>query len=70
VILKMSQVDMFRMLSFTAAGARYARAMTVRTGPRSDHVVTRRWLLKAGPADYMLAMTVASASHARCRETP
>src|SRR5258705_479855 len=58
----MSQVDMFRMLSFTGAGARYARAMTVRPDPGPTMWSRARWLLKAGPADYMLAMSVASAS--------
>ncbi len=29
-----------------------------------------RWLLKAGPADYMLAMSVASANLPADRETP
>jgi hypothetical protein len=62
MILKVSWVDMFGMLSFTDAAAGYARAMTERpdTGPS---IWTRaRWLLRAGPADYMLAMSVASAS--------
>src|SRR3954470_12140477 len=53
------------MLSFSAAGPGYARAMT--GGPDSRYpgptMWTRaRWLLKAGPSDYMLAMSVASAS--------
>src|SRR3954451_18496120 len=53
------------MLSFTNATAGYARAMTVRPDTRypGPTMWTRaRWLLKAGPADYMLAMSVASAS--------
>src|SRR6476646_7510071 len=53
---------MFRMSSFTAAGARYAPAMTVRPDPGPTMWSRARWLLKAGPADYMLAMGVASAS--------
>src|ERR1700682_3751888 len=43
----------------------YARAMTVRPEtqyPGSTLATRARWLLKAGPADYMLAMSVASAS--------
>jgi acetyl esterase/lipase len=46
------------MLSFIGEGAGYARAMTV----RPDMWKRARWLLRAGPADYMLAMSVASAS--------
>src|SRR5260370_41458619 len=58
----MSQVDMFRMLSLPGAGARYARAMTVRPAPGPTMWSRARWLLEAGPADYILAMSVASAS--------
>src|SRR6478672_1128402 len=53
------------MLSVANRSAGYSRAMTARpdtryTGPT---MWTRaRWLLKAGPSDYMLAMSVASAS--------
>ncbi len=36
--------------------------------PRCGHA--RWWLLKAGPTDYMLAMSVASRFPARYRETP
>src|SRR3954447_15654212 len=53
------------MLSFTNATAGYARAMTVRPDTRypGPTMWTRaRWLLNAGPSDYMLAMSVASAS--------
>ena len=53
------------MLSFFAAAAGYARAMTERPDSRHPGLTmwTRaRWLLTAGPADYMLAMSVASAS--------
>src|ERR1700682_3075410 len=42
-----------------------ARAMTVRPEtryPGSTLATRARWLLRAGPADYMLAMSVASAS--------
>jgi acetyl esterase/lipase len=46
---------MLRMLSFGDSAAGYARAMTT-TWTRAQ------WLLRAGPADYMLAMSVASAS--------
>jgi acetyl esterase/lipase len=46
------------MLSFIGAGAGYSREMTV----RPDMWKHARWLLRAGPADYMLAMSVASAS--------
>src|SRR6478672_5528083 len=53
------------MLSVANRSAGYSRAMTARpdtryTGPT---MWTRaRWLLKTGPSDYMLAMSVASAS--------
>ena len=53
---------MFRMLSFTADPAGYARAMTARPDHGPTLWTRARWLLKAGPADYMLAMSVASAS--------
>src|ERR1700704_6682280 len=62
VTLKVSSVDMFRMLSSAAAGAGYAPAMMVRPDPGPTLWSRARWLLKAGPADYMLAMSVASAS--------
>ena len=58
----MQSVDIFEMLSFGATGAGYSREMAERpvSGPTlSDRV---RWLLRAGPSDYMLAMSVASAS--------
>src|SRR6201991_4267353 len=54
----MSYVDIFPMLSVIDAAAGYARAMT----ERPDMWSRARWLLRAGPADYMLAMSVASAS--------
>src|ERR1700752_3369871 len=54
----MSYVDILPMLSFIDAAAGYARAMT----ERPDMWSRARWLLRAGPADYMLAMSVASAS--------
>jgi acetyl esterase/lipase len=60
-----SQVDIFQMLSFGATAAGYARAMTERPEARYPEPTMwsrARWLLKAGPADYMLAMSVASAS--------
>jgi acetyl esterase/lipase len=50
------------MLSFTGAGAGYSRAMTVRPDTGATMWKRARWLLKAGPADYMMAMSVASAS--------
>jgi len=50
------------MLSFIDATAGYARAMTARPDPAPTMWTRARWLLKAGPADYMLAMSVASAS--------
>src|SRR5436309_15360403 len=43
------------MLSFIAVTRGYARPMTTMWS-------RARWLLRAGPADYMLAMSVASAS--------
>jgi acetyl esterase/lipase len=46
------------MLSFENQPAGYSREMTV----RPDMWARARWLLRAGPADYMLAMSVASAS--------
>src|SRR5690242_20873062 len=61
----MSSVDIFRMLSFCAVVPGYSRAMTARPDTRypGPTMWTRaRWLLKAGPSDYMLAMSVASAS--------
>src|SRR4051812_48106832 len=56
---------MLGMLSFGIRSAGYSRAMTVRPDTRypGPTMWTRaRWLLRAGPADYMLAMSVASAS--------
>jgi acetyl esterase/lipase len=56
---------MFGMLSFSDRSAGYSREMTVRPDTRypGPTMWTRaRWLMKAGPADYMLAMSVASAS--------
>src|SRR5215471_11168805 len=53
------------MLSFSAAVRGYARAMTARPDTRfpGPTMWTRaRCLLGAGPTDYMLAMSVASAS--------
>ena len=53
------------MLSFGNVCAGYSREMTVRPDTRypGPTMWTRaRWLLKAGPSDYMLAMSVASAS--------
>src|SRR5215207_6014337 len=46
------------MLSFTNRRPGYSREMTVQPTMASR----ARWLLRAGPADYMLAMSVASAS--------
>ena len=60
--MKVSSVDIFQMLSFIDATAGYARAMTARPDPAPTMWTRARWLLKAGPADYMLAMSVASAS--------
>ena len=63
--LTVRSVDIFQMLSFGIAPAGYSRAMTARPDTRypGPTLWTRaRWLLKAGPADYMLAMSVASAS--------
>src|SRR3954447_3511924 len=53
---------MFGMLSFRGATAGYSREMTVRPDTGPTMWTRARWLLKAGPADYMLAMSVASAS--------
>src|ERR671936_113490 len=53
---------MFQMLSFGGAAAGYAREMTVRPDQVSTAWTRAQRLLKAGPADYMLAMSVASAS--------
>src|SRR3981081_2820157 len=53
------------MLSFGISTAGYSREMTVRPDTRypGPTMWTRaRWLRRAGPADYMLAMSVASAS--------
>lgn len=46
------------MLSIVTRTAGYSRAMTV----RPDMWTRAKWLLRAGPADYMMAMSVASAS--------
>src|SRR3954470_15305647 len=53
---------MFGMLSFRGATAGYSREMTVRPDTGPTMWTRARWLLKAGPSDYMLAMSVASAS--------
>src|SRR5215208_3778303 len=56
---------MFVMLSFGKWPAGYSREMTVRPDTRypGPTMWTRaRWLLRAGPTDYLLAMSVASAS--------
>ena len=53
------------MLSFHAGVAGYIRAMTVRPDGRysAPALMKRaRWFLRAGPTDYLLAMSVASAS--------
>src|SRR5215218_5274280 len=50
------------MLSFGKRSAGYSREMTVRPGQVSNARRRAQWLLRAGPADYMLAMSVASAS--------
>src|SRR6185369_15840826 len=58
-------VDNLRMLSFGVGVAGYIRQMTVRPDARYSASSLRkraRWLLRAGPADYVLAMSVASAS--------
>ena len=58
-------VDIFRMLSFGIHMRGYSRAMAERPDTRypGPTMWTRaRWLLKASPSDYMLAMSVASAS--------
>ena len=46
------------MLSFGNPRAGYSRAMTA----RPDMWTRAKWLLRAGPADYVMAMSVASAS--------
>src|SRR3954466_8000807 len=53
---------MFGMLSFRGATAGYSREMTVRPDTGPTMWTRARWLLKAGPTDYLLAMSVASAS--------
>src|SRR6187455_1012648 len=50
------------MLSFGNHPAGYSRAMTDIRHPGPTMWTRARWLLKAGPADYMMAMGVASAS--------
>ena len=58
-------VDIRRMLPFDAGVAGYIRAMTVRPDGRYPAPSLRkraRWFLRAGPTDYLLAMSVASAS--------
>src|SRR5215467_1032646 len=53
------------MLSFGTISAGYSRAMSPEPDTRypGPTMWTRaRWLLNAGPSDYMLAMSVASAS--------
>jgi acetyl esterase/lipase len=53
------------MLSFGAGAAGYIRAMTVRPDaryPASSLLNRARWFLRAGPSDYLLALSVASAS--------
>ncbi len=58
-------VDILRMLTFDAGVAGYIRAMTVRPDGRYPAPSLRkraRWFLRAGPTDYLLAMSVASAS--------
>ena len=58
-------VDNLRMLSFHAGTAGYIRAMTVRPDARypAPKLWNRaRWFLRAGPSDYLMAMSVASAS--------
>ena len=61
----MQLVDNLRMLSFVAGVAGYIRQMTVRPDSRYSAPSLRKralWFLRAGPSDYMLAMSVASAS--------
>jgi acetyl esterase/lipase len=58
----MQLVDIFQMLSFGVAQAGYSAAMAEPADPGSTLWKRARWLLRAGPADYMLAMSVASAS--------
>ena len=53
------------MSSFDAGVAGYIRAMTVRPDGRFSAPALRKracWFLRAGPSDYLLAMSVASAS--------
>jgi len=50
------------MLSFGRAQAGYSREMAEPVESGSTLWKRARWLLRAGPADYMLAMSVASAS--------
>lgn len=61
----MQLVDNLRMLPFRPAVAGYIRKMTVRPDARhSAPSLSKRarWFLRAGPSDYLLAMSVASAS--------
>ena len=58
-------VDNLGMLTFARGVAGYIRAMTVRPDGRYSAPSLRKracWFLRAGPADYLLAMSVASAS--------
>src|SRR5690242_21809262 len=61
----MHLVGNLRMLSFQNRLPGYARAMTVRPDARhsAPSLAKRaRWLLRAGPSDYLMAMSVGSAS--------
>jgi acetyl esterase/lipase len=50
------------MSAFTAAAPGYSRKMAERPDPGPTVLARARWLLRAKPSDYMLAMSVASAS--------
>ena len=50
------------MLSFSRVGAGYSRAVTESNDALPSLLRQAQWLLRARPADYMLAMSVASAS--------
>jgi acetyl esterase/lipase len=61
----MGLLDNLRMLSFQSLPPGYSRAMTVRPDSRhsAPSLATRaRWFLNAGPSDYLMALSVGSAS--------